>query len=153
MLALIEVFICMVSDVTKLIDLTSSGVPVQAETPPVLVMEILFPIRFLTPIWRPMFRMEQHKLYSMVKNKNKTKSGEAGIYFKNQLCNTFWVERHQICGRVEVHLRDLERVRVTVMSYSRTGVQFRPGTDTVLLSSSYMGFPNYCHGNCQLSQN
>lgn len=36
MLALIEAFICMASDVTKLIDLTSSGVPVQAEMPPVL---------------------------------------------------------------------------------------------------------------------
>lgn len=61
----------MASDVTKLIDLTSSGVPVQAEMPPVLAMEILFPIRFLTPIWRPMLRMEQHKLYSMVKKKKK----------------------------------------------------------------------------------
>lgn len=140
----------MASDVTKLIDLTSSGVPVQAEMPPVLAMEILFPIRFLTPIWRPMLRMEQHKLYSMVKKKKK--NGEAGIYFKNQLCNIFWVERHQVCGRVEVNLRDLERVGVIVMSYSRTGVRFRPETDTVLLYSSYMGFPNYCHGNCQLSQ-
>ena len=61
----------MASDVTKLIDLTSSEVPVQAEMPPVLAMEILFPIRFLTPIWRPMLRMEQHKLYSMVKKKKK----------------------------------------------------------------------------------
>ena len=63
----------MASDVTKLIDLTSSEVPVQAEMPPVLAMEILFPIRFLTPIWRPMLRMEQHKLYSMVKKKKKAK--------------------------------------------------------------------------------
>lgn len=84
--------------------------------------------------------------------KKKKKNGEAGIYFKNQLCNIFWVERHQVCGRVEVNLRDLERVGVIVMSYSRTGVRFRPETDTVLLYSSYMGFPNYCHGNCQLSQ-
>ena len=144
----------MASDVTKLIDLTSSEVPVQAEMPPVLAMEILFPIRFLTPIWRPMLRMEQHKLYSMVKKKKKSKTnnGEAGIYFKNQLCNIFWAERHQVWGRVEVNLRDLERVGVTAMSYSRTGVQFRPETGTVLLYSSYMGFPNYCHGNFQLSQ-
>lgn len=69
MLALIEAFICMASDVTKLIDLTSSGVPVQAEMPPVLVMQILFPIRFSTSIWEPMLKMEQYKLYSVVKKK------------------------------------------------------------------------------------
>lgn len=65
----------MYGDVTKLIDLTSTGVPVQAETPPpsVLVMEILLPIRFSTPIWKPMLKMEQYKLYSVVKKQNKTK--------------------------------------------------------------------------------
>ena len=71
---------------------------------------------------------------------------------KNQICNPFWVERHQICGKADVNLRDLERVGVLVMSYSRTGVWFRPEADTILLYSSNVGFPNYCHGNCQLSQ-
>lgn len=47
MLALIEAFICMASDVTKLIDLTSSGVPVQAEMPPVLVMQDSIPNQIL----------------------------------------------------------------------------------------------------------
>ena len=64
--------------------------------------------------------------------------------------STQFRQRHQIYRRVEVKVRDLERVGGIFMSYRRTGVWFRLRTDATLLFSPCLGFFGCCHGNCQL---
>ena len=60
-------------------------------------------------------------------------------------------DRDQICKRVEVKGRELERVGGIFMSYASTGVWFGPKTEATLLFSPCVGFSSGCHGNCQLS--
>ena len=65
--------------------------------------------------------------------------------------STQFGQRHQMCRRVEVKGRKLERVGGIFMNYLKTEVWFGLGTDAALLLCPCMGFSTCCHGRRQLS--
>ena len=70
------------------------------------------------------------------------------LKFPNQLLNVIPVK--SIYRREEAKRRELERVGGIFMTYPRTGVCFRLGTEATRIFGACVGFSGCCHGNCQL---
>jgi len=63
---------------------------------------------------------------------------------------SFLIPVENIYRREEVKRRELERVGGIFLTYPRTGVCFRLGTEATLIFSPCVGFSGCCHSNCQL---